>query len=130
MKQTVKNPPPLKILEEDKRILQTNANGQYWGAILIEEIEGQKFYCGYAIGQFEPIELHYHTIYKETLAVKYAFQNFDFHLTGYQFEMYLDNSSFRKLLEFKNKVPPNPKILRINEWFSRYDFFVKHIKGT
>ena len=82
---------------------------------LIEETEGQKFNCGHASGQFKPAGLHYHTTYKETLAVKYEIQKFDFYLGGYQFEVHLDNSSFPKLLEFKNKVPPSPKILRINE---------------
>jgi len=34
------------------------------------------------------------------------------------------------MLELKNKVPPSPQILRLKEWFSRYDFTVKHIKGN
>ena len=33
------------------------------------------------------------------------------------------------MLELKNKIPPSPQILRLKEWFSRYDFEVKHIKG-
>ena len=41
----------------------------------------------------------------------------------------MDNSSFPKILEFKNKMPPDPQILRLKDWFSRYDFSVKHIKG-
>ena len=100
------------------------------GAILIEEIGGQKFYCGHAIGQFKPTEFHYHTTYKETLTVKYGIQKFDFHLRRYLFEVHLDNYSFPRILEFKNKIPPNPQILRIKEWFSRYNFTVKHIKGA
>ena len=44
LKEIAENPPPLKIPGEGKRILQTNASDHYWGAILIEEIEGQKFY--------------------------------------------------------------------------------------
>jgi len=34
------------------------------------------------------------------------------------------------MLELKNKVPPSPQILRLKEWFFRYDFTVKHIKGN
>ncbi|RDX66835.1 hypothetical protein CR513_54360, partial [Mucuna pruriens] len=41
----------------------------------------------------------------------------------------MDNSSFPKILEFKNKMPPDPQILRLKDWLSRYDFSVKHIKG-
>jgi len=43
LKEIAKNPPPLKIPGEGKRILQTNASDHYWGVVLIEEIEGQKF---------------------------------------------------------------------------------------
>jgi len=130
LKEIVKNPPPLKIPGEGKRILQTDASDHYWGAVLIEEIEGQKFYCRHASGQFKQAEIHYHTTFKETLAVKYGIQKFDFHLRGHTFEVHLDNSSFPKMLELKNKVPPSPQILRLKEWFSRYDFTVKYIKGN
>jgi len=41
----------------------------------------------------------------------------------------MDNSSFPTLLEFKNKMSLDPQILRLKDWFSRYDFSVKHIKG-
>lgn len=42
----------------------------------------------------------------------------------------MDNSSFPKIFEFKNKMPPDSQTLRLKYWFSRYDFSVKHIKGT
>ncbi|RDY09255.1 hypothetical protein CR513_06402, partial [Mucuna pruriens] len=41
----------------------------------------------------------------------------------------MDNSSFQKILEFKNKMPLDPQILILKDWLSRYDFSVKHIKG-
>ncbi|KAI9170401.1 hypothetical protein LWI28_027336 [Acer negundo] len=41
----------------------------------------------------------------------------------------MDNSSFPKVLEFQNKIPPNPQLLRLKDWFSRYDFTVRHVKG-
>jgi len=41
----------------------------------------------------------------------------------------MDNLSFPKILEFKNKIPPDPQILRLKDWFSHYDFNVKYIKG-
>jgi len=34
------------------------------------------------------------------------------------------------MLELKNKIPPSPQILRLKEWFSRYNFTVRHIKGN
>jgi len=41
----------------------------------------------------------------------------------------MDNSFFPNILEFKNKIPLDPQILRLKDWLSRYDFNVKHIKG-
>jgi len=65
LKEIAKNPSPLKIPGKGKRILQTDASDRYWGTVLIEEIEGQKFYCGHASGQFKPAEVHYHTSFKK-----------------------------------------------------------------
>nr|KYP35005.1 polyprotein [Cajanus cajan] len=47
----------------------------------------------------------------------------------HHFEVQMDNSSFPKILDFKNKLPPEPQILRLKDWFSMYDFTVKYIKG-
>nr|KYP76024.1 polyprotein [Cajanus cajan] len=129
IKKIAQNPPALKILGDGKRILQTDASDHYWGAVFIEEVQGRKFYCGHASGQFKEAEKHYHTTYKEALAVKNGIKKFDFHLRGYHFEVQMDNSSFPKILDFKSKLPPEPQILRLKDWFSRYDFTVKHIKG-
>ena len=41
----------------------------------------------------------------------------------------MDNSSFPKILDFRNKIPPNPLLLRLKDWFARYDFTVRHVKG-
>ncbi|WVZ08580.1 hypothetical protein V8G54_021926 [Vigna mungo] len=130
IKKVAQNPPALKIPGDGNRSLQTDASDRYWGAVLIEEIHDKKFYCGHASGQFKDAEVHYHTTYKEALAVKNGIKKFDFHLRGFHFEVQMDNSSFPKILEFKNKMPLDPHILRLKDWFSRYDFTVKHIKGN
>ncbi|KAK0582357.1 hypothetical protein LWI29_024660 [Acer saccharum] len=41
----------------------------------------------------------------------------------------MDNSSFPKVLDFRNKIPLNPLLLRLKDWFARYDFTVRHVKG-
>ncbi|MBA0762904.1 hypothetical protein Gotri_012451 [Gossypium trilobum] len=41
----------------------------------------------------------------------------------------MDMSSFPKMLKFKQKDIPHPQLLRWSEWFSKYSFDVKHIKG-
>ncbi|RDX83586.1 hypothetical protein CR513_35475, partial [Mucuna pruriens] len=129
LKKIAQSPPALKIPGEEKHILQTDASDFYWGAVLIEELENKKFYCGHASGQFKEAERHYHTTFKEALAVKNGIKKFDFHLRRHHFEVQMDNSSFPKILEFKNKISPDPQILRLKDWLSRYDFSVKHIKG-
>ncbi|RDX74283.1 hypothetical protein CR513_45988, partial [Mucuna pruriens] len=108
LKKIAQSPPALKIPGEGDRILQTDASDNYWGAVLIEKIGDKKYYCGHASGQFKEGEKHYHTTFKEALAVKNGIKKFDFHLRSFQFEVQMDNSSFPKLLEFKNKMPPDP----------------------
>ncbi|MBA0640088.1 hypothetical protein Goklo_023061 [Gossypium klotzschianum] len=41
----------------------------------------------------------------------------------------MDMFSFPKMLKFKQKEIPHPQLLRWSEWFSKYSFDVKHIKG-
>jgi hypothetical protein len=41
----------------------------------------------------------------------------------------MDNSSFPKILDLKNKMIPNPQLLQLKDWFSKYQFTVQHIKG-
>ena len=68
-------------------------------------------------------------VYKEIIAVKNGIQKFDFHLRTKNFVVEMDNSFFPKILEFCNKIPLNPQLLRLKDWFARYDFTVKHVKG-
>ncbi len=62
------NPPPLKIPSIGYRILQTDASDTHWGAVLIKEIQGEKYICGHASGEFLEPQKHYHLVYKEILA--------------------------------------------------------------
>ncbi|KAL5753113.1 hypothetical protein ACOSQ2_023620 [Xanthoceras sorbifolium] len=105
-------PPSLYIPSDGLRILQTD------------------IHCAHASGSFKPSQQHYHTIYKEILAVRYGIEKFDFYLRGHTFKVEMDNSSFPHILDFKNKVPPNPLLLRLKSWFERYDFHTSHIKGS
>ncbi|KAL5855064.1 hypothetical protein ACOSQ4_004866 [Xanthoceras sorbifolium] len=130
LKKIAQQPPPLYILSDGLRILQTDASDCHWGALLLEEKDKKRFYRVPASGSFKSSQQHYHTIYKEILAIKYGIENFDFHLRGHTFKVEMDNSSFPRVLEFKNKVPPDPLLLRLKSWFERYDFHTSHIKGS
>ena len=83
----------------------------------------------HASGQFKESEKHYHVIYKDILAVKYEIQKFEFHLIGHNFLVKLDNSSFSKILDLKNKTLLDKHLLGLKTWFSKYDFSLQHIKG-
>ncbi|KAK0604186.1 hypothetical protein LWI29_012913 [Acer saccharum] len=129
LKKISQSPPALTIPSSGQLILQTDASDIFWGAVLIEDREVQRRYYGHAIGKFKDAQQHYHTIYKEILAVKYRIQKLDFHLRTRNFIVEMDNSSFPKILDFRNKIPHNSLLLRLKDWFARYDFTVRHVKG-
>ncbi|KAH9686204.1 hypothetical protein KPL70_014285 [Citrus sinensis] len=130
LKQIVQNPPPLKLITDGKRMLQTDASDESWGAILLEEINGKEHFIAYANGQFFDTQKHYHSVFKEILAVKNDIKKFEYHLIGYHFLIRMDSSAFPNILNFKEKTVPKKMLLRLKDWFSKYDFSVKHIKGS
>ena len=84
-----------------KQILQTDASDEYWAVAHFEENDGKRNIYGYKSGAFEPSELHYHSTFKEILAVKHGIENFQFHLLRHNFLVEMDMSSFPKMLQFK-----------------------------
>ena len=75
IKRLAEKRPPLHILGTGKRILQIDASDEYWVAALFEEVNGKRNICGYKVGTFKPSELHYHSTFKEILAVKHGLKN-------------------------------------------------------
>ncbi|KAH9716811.1 hypothetical protein KPL71_021588 [Citrus sinensis] len=61
LKQIAQNSPPLKLITDGKRILQTDASDDSWGAILLEETNGKEHFIAYASGQFSDTQKHYHS---------------------------------------------------------------------
>ncbi|KAH9801855.1 hypothetical protein KPL71_001180 [Citrus sinensis] len=130
LKKIAQNPPPLKLITDGKRILQTDASDDSWGAILLEEINGKEHFIAYASGQFSDTQKHYHSVFKEILAVKNYIKKIEYHLIGHHFIIRMDSSAFPNILNFKGKTVPEKMLLRLKDWFSKYDFLVKHIKGS
>ncbi|KAH9752095.1 hypothetical protein KPL71_014558 [Citrus sinensis] len=124
------NPPPLKLITDGKCILQTDASDESWGAILLEEINGKEHFIAYASGHFSDTQKHYHSVFKEILAVKNGIKKFEYHLIGHHFLIRMDSSAFPNIFHFKGKTVPEKMLLRLKDWFSKYDFSVKHIKGS
>ncbi|KAH9762887.1 hypothetical protein KPL70_000974 [Citrus sinensis] len=101
LKQITQNPPPLKLITDGKRILQTDASDESWGAILLEDIYGKEHFIAYASGQFSDTQKHYHSVFKEILAVKNGIKKFEYHLIGHHFLIRMDSSAFPNILNFK-----------------------------
>jgi len=130
LKTATQNLSALVIPSTGQRILQTNVSDKYWNVVLPEDKNGHRHICGYKNGSFKESETHYHSTFKEILAVKYGIQKFKFHLAAYHFTVVMDCSSFPKILQFKRKMLPHTQLLRLAEWFSKYTFTVEYIKGT
>ncbi|KAH9769556.1 hypothetical protein KPL71_012047 [Citrus sinensis] len=113
LKVIAQSPPPLRIPTTGQRILQTDASGNYWSAILLEKIDSWDHFCAYASGQFKDSKKNYHVIYKEILAVKYGIKKFEFHLISHKFLINMDNSSFPRIFDFKNKLLPDKQLLNL-----------------
>ncbi|KAH9792728.1 hypothetical protein KPL71_004250 [Citrus sinensis] len=109
-------------------------NGETFETTLITkkpvDINGVRHFCAHACGQFKDSERNYHVIYKEILAVKYGIKKFEFHLINHKFLINMDNSSFPRIFDFKNKLLPDKQLLSLKTWFAKYDFIVQHIKGN
>ena len=118
----------MQILGPGKHVLQIDASDEYRAAAPFEETDGKKNICEYKSGAFKTLELHYHSMFKEILAVKNGIEKFQFHLLGHNFIVEMDMSSFSKMLQFKRKMLPHPQLLRWSNWFSQWSFQVGHIK--
>ena len=108
LKKLAKKLPPLQIAGPGKQILQTDTSDEYWATALFEEVDGKRSIYGYKSGAFKPLELHYHSTFKEILAIKHGIEKFQFHLLGHNFLVEMDMSSFPKMLQFKRKMLPPP----------------------
>ena len=64
----------------DSRNRQMNfagsASDEYWAATFVEEVNGKRNICVYKSGAFKLSELHYHSTFKEILAVKHGIEKF------------------------------------------------------
>nr|GEZ01868.1 putative reverse transcriptase domain, viral movement protein [Tanacetum cinerariifolium] len=119
------------LLSEKKMEVGTDASDECWGAVLlVQDNNNKRHVYGYKSGTFKASEKHYHSTFKEILAVKRGIKKFQFHLIRHEFQVEMDMSSFSRMLQFKRKMLPHAQLLRWSNWFSQWKFTVKHIKGT
>ncbi|KAL0455493.1 UNVERIFIED_CONTAM: polyprotein [Sesamum latifolium] len=129
LKQVCQQPIPLKIPSTGHRILQTDASNEFWGAILIEEKNGKKHFCGHASGQFKDSEKHYHAVYKEILAIKYGIKKFEFHLIGHHFTILMDNTLIPEDNGFKEQGSSRATTSQTERLVFQIPVHSEHIKG-
>ena len=60
----------------------------------------------------------------------YDIENFEFHLIIHKFLINMDNSSFPRIFDLKNKLLPDKQLLSLKNWFAKYDFTIQHIKDN
>ncbi|GJU58619.1 putative reverse transcriptase domain, viral movement protein [Tanacetum coccineum] len=119
------------MLSEKKMEVGTDASDEYWGEVLlVQDNNNKRHVCRDKSGTFKASEQHYHSTFKEILAVKQGIEKFQFHLIGHEFQVEMDMSSFLRMLQFKRKMFPHAQLLRWSNWFSQWKFTVKYIKGT
>ncbi|XP_075080660.1 uncharacterized protein LOC142166134 [Nicotiana tabacum] len=78
IKEISNNVRSLSIPSEGKKILQTNTSNEYWSAVLFEEKDGKIKICEYASKKFKDVEQHFHSTFKNILAVKNRIKKFIF----------------------------------------------------
>ena len=106
LKKKMTSQPTIQIPSDGKRILQTDASDQYWGVVLLEEDNtGKRRIFGYKSGHFKDSQLHYHSFFKELLAIKMGIQKFEFHLKGHHFLVKTDFAASQRMLNNKKSHP-------------------------
>nr|KAJ0216629.1 hypothetical protein LSAT_V11C300116250 [Lactuca sativa] len=117
---------------EDSLIIETDASDEFWGGVLkAKNPKNEEQICRYTSGSFKAAEKNYHSNEKELLAVKRVITKFSVYLTPVNFLVRTDNKNFTYFLRTKiagdNKLG---RLIRWQEWFSRYTFTVEHLAGN
>ncbi|KAH9649349.1 hypothetical protein KPL70_025946 [Citrus sinensis] len=103
-----------------------DASDDSWGAILLEDINRKEHFIAYASGQFSDTQKHYHSVFKEILAVKNGIKKFEYHLIGHHFLIRMDSSAFQNILNFKDKATSLTWTLL--KWFSPIPWWRKKLQ--
>ena len=130
-KKLVKLPELYHPSESDEMILETDASGEFWGAVLkARNNDKEEKLCRYSSGTFQGAERNYHSNEKEYLAVKKGITKFRIYLISKEFLVRTDNKNFGYFL--RTNISGDYKqgrLIRWQQWFNYYKFRVEHIKG-
>ncbi|GJR13144.1 putative reverse transcriptase domain, viral movement protein [Tanacetum coccineum] len=109
--------PPLKILASlEKRIMQTDASDECWGAVLrVQDNNNKRHMCGYKSGTFKASEQHYHSTFKEILAIKRGIEKFQFHLIRHEFQWKFTVKRIKRTENVLADFLSHPKAYKLEE---------------
>lgn len=106
--------------------LQTDASGVGIGAVLLQEVKGERRPVVFLSRKLQDRETRYSTIEKECLAIKWAVESLRYYLLGRHFVLETDHRALRWLQQMKDSN------MRIARWYlslQPYDFIVNYQSG-
>ncbi|KAI4897404.1 hypothetical protein NFI96_005671 [Prochilodus magdalenae] len=92
-------------------ILQTDASGVGLGAVLLQEVEGQRRPVAFLSRKMFPREQRYSTVEKECLAIKWALDSLRYYLLGRSFLLETDHRALQWLEKMRDSNA------RITRWY-------------
>lgn len=107
-------------------ILQTDASGVGLGAVLLQDIDGERHPTVFLSRKLQDRETRYSTVEKECLAVKWAVESLRYYLLGRSFTLETDHRALKWLHQMKDSN------MRIARWYlslQPFDFTVQYRSG-
>ncbi len=108
-------------------ILQTDASGVGLGAVLLQDVNGNRRPVAFLSRKLFPRETRYSTVEKECLAIKWATDSFRYYLLGRPFVLETDHRALQWLDRMKDS---NARITRWALSLQPYQFTVKYCPGA
>ena len=97
------------------------------GAVLIQELDGERQVVAYASRTLSPVERRYSQTEREALALVWACEHFRMYLLGKRFTLLTDHKPLEVIYS-----PRSRPSARIERWVLRlqsYDYTVRHVPG-
>ncbi|KAG1936368.1 gag-pol fusion protein [Pimephales promelas] len=108
-------------------ILQTDASGVGLGAVLLQEVDGDRRPVAFLSRKLFPRETRYSTVEQECLAIKWATDSLRYYLLGRPFVLETDHRALQWLERMKDS---NARITRWSLSLQPYQFTVKYCPGA
>lgn len=108
-------------------IVQTDASRVGLGAVLLQDVEGERRPIAYLSRKMFPRETRYSTVEQECLAIKWALDSLRYYLLGREFSLEMDHRALQWLERMKDA---NARITRWNLSIQPFKFRVHYRPGS